>query len=722
MAPQPMQLELTGQELPSPYRPLRELVLPDRCYFVRTITMGDATDLAGAIGTWVAVGLAMVALLGVLAPFLVWRASRTDRSKALIALDAGLADSGGYVSKGLKIRHDIRLFQRVEAPILSRSPNVARKVLVWDAATRLPSRESAGWVQFSKVAISYGLMFRTGDVLTVDKRATKLPVSRAWIFVIGLVGRFAHRRDGGKWPKHRPKGIRSERAPPGRRIASAATTPARNFAKSTAGWMTGLQDWAGDNGGASGRFTPLSGLCGTLEYKNARMSDNATAGEYRAEDNFSFRAHEDAEIGDNISEQLGIHDLFWLSVGCLPMSDGRVLSLENVQALPHDLDPGISDSDVKAVNWAGVESSAATSGVHFADDFVLYSTLRNPFGTPAEMSSAAYVTPVGLDPQITGNTTGSYQSTNKNTPRRFRMSFTDDRVEDLVGLAELVGAETAETRALGLEEVATSPDEVAIMNLDASSTYVPCQRTYVRLTPKLEKGKVSSAWFLERQDAQLLSRALVELPICMHGVLMYKAKGAVCRRMLAAASQLLPRMLARIGSDIALLTLDAAAQIYLENAIWDMLRCITPFKYTRTFAAILLRLDEALKEACTEDPMVQMVVQVITQTNAEFRDLTSQSVRNIKECLSLTVTLDMTSSTLNVVSAMGMVQKFPVDIDVLFTNPTAIDRSKDIVIPYKSVLLLVTKATLKSAYLETCLDSEPLFSCVMGMDEVAFVA
>lgn len=45
--------------------------------------MADSTDLVGVIGTWVAVALALIALLGIIGPVLVWRAVRAEKTRAL---------------------------------------------------------------------------------------------------------------------------------------------------------------------------------------------------------------------------------------------------------------------------------------------------------------------------------------------------------------------------------------------------------------------------------------------------------------------------------------------------------------------------------------------------------------------------------------------------------------------------------------------------------------
>jgi hypothetical protein len=49
--------------------------------------MSDPVNLAGVIGTWVAVFLAIVPLAGVLPAYLLYRKSRTEKAQALAVVD-----------------------------------------------------------------------------------------------------------------------------------------------------------------------------------------------------------------------------------------------------------------------------------------------------------------------------------------------------------------------------------------------------------------------------------------------------------------------------------------------------------------------------------------------------------------------------------------------------------------------------------------------------------
>lgn len=157
--------------------------------------MAEPIDIASAIGTWVAVGLAVLALVAIVVPLLVWRASKSARSRAINALDEGLAESFGFVDRGLWAGKNSKIFRRVRAPILVGEPrlpvqNPSTKVLVLDRQMRQPSEQSAAWVQFASLLQGYHLSFRAGDNLDVKSGRAWLPVKKTWILVVGLLGRY----------------------------------------------------------------------------------------------------------------------------------------------------------------------------------------------------------------------------------------------------------------------------------------------------------------------------------------------------------------------------------------------------------------------------------------------------------------------------------------------------------------------------------------------------
>ena len=62
--------------------------------------MAEGTDLAGVIGTWVAVSLTLIALFGIVTPILLMRRARSERYIALSKIDD---ESDEIVHPGIKI-------------------------------------------------------------------------------------------------------------------------------------------------------------------------------------------------------------------------------------------------------------------------------------------------------------------------------------------------------------------------------------------------------------------------------------------------------------------------------------------------------------------------------------------------------------------------------------------------------------------------------------------
>jgi hypothetical protein len=54
---------------------------------------------------------------GIVGPILIWRASRADRHIALESIDSSPAESGGFLTKGLRVWPGIHLLRRVRAPV-----------------------------------------------------------------------------------------------------------------------------------------------------------------------------------------------------------------------------------------------------------------------------------------------------------------------------------------------------------------------------------------------------------------------------------------------------------------------------------------------------------------------------------------------------------------------------------------------------------------------------
>jgi hypothetical protein len=645
--------------------------------------MSSPTDIASAIGTWATVAVALVALGGIAGPILVWRASRTARNIAISALDAGTAENGGFVSKGIRFSPHIRLLRRVHAPALSNHPKFKESTIKWQSDAPLPSRDSASWVQLGAALAAFGLKYSTGDVIPVNDGRATLPVPKIWLLMFGLLGRFGRRADKGRWPREASRGLISEPASVGQ----------------AAGWAVGIvegmnEDWDDDPGGRSifpTRYgtTQLWDLVGSLSFSPGA--------------NVEFKAHEKPHVGVLSSEPLQPDGLFWLAVGCIPMRDGRVLSLENVQFL------GISDPDREEYDPDEAPDMHLPHHPHVQFDDYDPPPPRPP--TLPHVPHALYVHPDEGRAGLMGSTTPL-------GPRKFRFAATDERVESLAGIAEALGADTQDTKALTLHELIPTEVEVPLLAKDAGRTYVPSERDWMRLgSSKGFKGP-SWYWFLVRSDAQLLARALLQLPLCAHGHLISRPSDSACREFLIGAAPALPRLLTNTIMNLDLFDVDDRYKDDFATSMRRLLHYIKGDKSKRTLASALYDVDTILGKLIPESDNISMILQILTLTNAESRENIGQSVRRFEECRRATITVDTVGSMVRMLAFFGVVQQFPFDMDSIVDEQLPLDQRLEVEVPYSHLLLIVLKATVRSAVLMTSLDSFPLLEQVSNLPDV----
>lgn len=660
--------------------------------------MANSWSIAGTIGTWVAVILAILALTAIIGPILVWRASKTKKQQALDALEHGDAESGGFVTKGIPFWPGIRLLRRVQVPKLSSEPSLAGKTVIWDAFVPQVSSASSSWVHLARVLKSYRLNTSISNTLIIRNRKTVLEVNYIWLLLIGILGRFGRRKDMGKLPQ-RSKGLLSAQARPGTMLSRRV----REAAEVTPGWKTS-RPWAhsrNHRGNSEGEFEQdgrtywlLHGLIGTmyLAQRSRHLDDQ--------HDRVQYRNHTPQEIGDLSIEPLAIDDLFWLAVGCLVAPRRRIYSLENVQALPYLVDEEEEQDEE--------ESPRRRPPVSPVVRFDIEDDPYDPWEGEARrspISPTAYVVP-------SSSTKDRYTF----GPRGFKFTENSERMETLGGLARSVEALEQEVTVFSLEEIELSDDEKEMLQQDSETTYVSSESPWIRLGP----GTHSGAWFLKRGDGQTLTQALLSLPLCPQGYLISGNKDSVLRTMLCAASEALPQLLVRMAHDMECLVLEPADRNELVVAIEQLLARTLQYEYNRRFASALFNLDVVLQRLQHPDIRANHAVGVLMITNPEFRALIAQSARHIPASVNTSVVVDVENGCLTIPTVMGIMQKFAIDFDAVMHENDRQDTP--ITLSYTMLMILSLKASLRSTFFETSLDSLPLFEKVMSMkDQIAYV-
>ena len=75
----------------------------------------ESWAIAGTVGTWVAVAIGLIALIGIVGPLLILLGSRTEKHRILSAIGN---DTNGYISSGVHLGPNIYLGRRIRAPRL----------------------------------------------------------------------------------------------------------------------------------------------------------------------------------------------------------------------------------------------------------------------------------------------------------------------------------------------------------------------------------------------------------------------------------------------------------------------------------------------------------------------------------------------------------------------------------------------------------------------------
>ena len=147
--------------------------------------MTEGTDLAGVIGTWVAVSLALIALFGIVTPILLMRRARDERRVALSRIDD---ESKEIVHPGIKIPFLPVIARTIHAPNLQAPHKLAGQVLSRDDRPLDRKHSVTSWVMFTRTLKAYNIPQQTNGNLLTAGGFSRLPVHRLWIFTVGLLG------------------------------------------------------------------------------------------------------------------------------------------------------------------------------------------------------------------------------------------------------------------------------------------------------------------------------------------------------------------------------------------------------------------------------------------------------------------------------------------------------------------------------------------------------
>ena len=276
-----------------------------------------ALDIASVIGTWVAAFVAILALVGIIGPVLIWRASRTERHLAISTIDD---DDNIFRSRGIHAGPGIWLFQRIRAPILNIAPASFEEIILLSLDVVKEPISTTNWVQFGMLLQAYGVRYGTGDRIEVRNRKTHLPVHKSWILFLGLKGRYCKRRDMGRLRSHLRTVVISPRGQHHRRLRRP------DFLESDRDSDIEIVP--------PEPFGPLFGVTGKIECRITAGDEGVSV--------LKFQLAPTKDLRKLDPDVLHIREIFLLSVGCIRLQSGGYCSLFESEMAADDES---SDSD-----------------------------------------------------------------------------------------------------------------------------------------------------------------------------------------------------------------------------------------------------------------------------------------------------------------------------------------------------------------------------------------
>ncbi|PVH91858.1 hypothetical protein DM02DRAFT_702588 [Periconia macrospinosa] len=248
------------------------------------MSSSDRVSLAGTVGTWVAAFLALIALVAIIGPVMIWAAARTERNKALH--DAGDTKQP-FIGSGI---HFVGFDSR------------------------------ATWVQFASLLIAYGVTPERGDNLVIYQGKAILPVHRVWILVIGLIGRYTTKESRLHRSNLKRKLTLSVK------FESSTQNPSQNDTVESITWPVRM-----DLNGTTGQIKITEKVSGL------GISESSVA---------MFLPRPLSEFAGIEAETLSLQDLFMLAIGCLPLTSRQYIVMielwvaEEIEFGQHLMDGG----------------------------------------------------------------------------------------------------------------------------------------------------------------------------------------------------------------------------------------------------------------------------------------------------------------------------------------------------------------------------------------------
>ena len=633
-----------------------------------------ALDIASVIGTWVAAFVAILALVGIIGPVLIWRASRTERHLAISTIDD---DDNIFRSRGIHAGPGIWLFQRMRAPILTIAPASFEQSISLSLDAVKEPISSTNWVQFGILLQAYGVRYGIGDRIEIRNKKTHLPVHKSWVLFLGLKGRYSKRTDLGRLrPSLRRVVISPQGAP------HSWGEHHRRFRR--LGFSSSDDDSDDVEAVTLEPFGPLFGVTGKIEGRVTAGDENGPVLKFQLAPSTDLRKLE--------PDILPMKEIFLLSVGCLRLASGGYCSLFESEMAAGDESSDSDDQRVEIDHERRHERGVQNSR-------------ENPRELTREERPRRRAR--GYDAGLEAYETGL---------EAYELILADEFDAAFVQKAKTFNADREQLKVLS--RVKYSSPLSAELEAYKRRTYVPAETPWVRLSSEESRQEET---FIARADAQEMAHSLLQILWHPESYLLGFSRRAIGMRLLTSSASRFRRNAERICVGIDKIGLGNSEQTRLLGALRPAILKAEKATVDRSCTASMYRLDQVLGELGQRDDklIINQMVGILMLTNEEFQELLYQSLRHLQETSLSVVQVDLRAGTIKIPSAFGFMQTFVLDLDRMYPSQA---RSHDTQsVPYSAVVLAALKGCLRSYMLRQCFNSGPLLRMVDQCSDVVLL-
>ena len=634
-----------------------------------------ALDIASVIGTWVAAFVAILALVGIIGPVLIWRASRTERHLAIAAIDD---DNNTFKSRGVHAGPRIWLFQRMRAPILNIAPASFEQSISLSLDAVKEPISSTNWVQFGILLQAYGVRYRTGDKIVIRNKKTYLPVHKLWLLFLGLKGRYGERRDLGR-PRPGTRHITFPH-PAERRRQDSRLRSSRLRSPS-------IEVVPSDEMMSGELFERLSGVTGDI--KRGVMAGD------RSITVINFRLASLSVLGQLAPDVLPIKEIFLLFAGCIRLHSGGYYCFRESETAADNESSDSSDGQEQALGGVARD--------YDADRNVKRLRQRSrrtdvQLAAPGRASTHRY----------------SQRERYYANLAAYELVLVDGLDGAFLEHAKTFDAD-AETYKV-LNRVHYNSSLVTKLEEYQGKTYVPADSPWVRLS---SEDPYENEVYIARADAQEIAHSLLQITWHQESYLIGSPRYAIGMRLLTSSASRFHRVAERICVGIDKIGLGNSEQTRLLGTLRPAILKAEKATVDRSCIASMNRLDQVLGELGQRDDkmIIDRMVGILTLTNEEFQELLYQSLRHLQETSQSVVQVDLRAATIKIPAAFGFMQTFILDLDRIYP-----ERSHDThSVPYSAVVLASLKACLRSYMLGQYFDSAPLWRMIFQCSDVVLM-